>query len=420
MKKLLALGLMLSLAGAGMAQQLLDEIVAIVDDSVILRSELDRSTASISKQLEARNTQLPPRSILERQVLERLIITEILAQRAQQAGIRVSDAEVDTALSQIARQNNINLEQMRQAVEADGFEFATFREDMRRDMLTERVRYSWASSQVKISEHEVDLFLADNELNQGEVDLQHILIATPAEPKPEDIEAARSKAEEVHGKITQGEDFAVLATQYSDGQNALEGGKLGWRPVNQLPPLFADQIKAMSAGDFTRPIRSPNGFHILKVVDKKSKSSKLVEQAHAQHIMVETNEVVTPRDGMQLINALYDKIQAGEDFAQLAQEHSDDHSSAPLGGDLGWFEVAQYGERFENVLRNLSDDEVSRPFQTEAGWHILKRLGLKQADVTEEYQREQAKNAIRQRKMQQIMEDWVRQVRGEAFVDIRI
>ncbi len=402
------------------AEELLDEIVAVVDDSVIMRSELDRAVVSIKRQIETSGNQLPPADILNTQVLERLIIQEIQIRRAEQVGIRISDGEVDAALSNIASQNNLTLAQMQQAVESDGFSFADFRQDMKRDMQAERVRFAYANSEVKVSEHEIDLFLADNELDQGEVDIQHILIATSSDNDTSATESAKAKADELYEKIIAGENFTTLATQFSDGQKALEGGRLGWRPINQLPPLFADQVNLMSPGDVTRPIRSPSGFHIIKLLDEKTNATKTVEQYNMLHIMVEINEVKSAQDGMAVAQGLYEKIQAGEDFSKLAEEHSDDHGSAPLGGDMGWFEVNKFGQRIGNVLQTLNINEVSEPFQTDAGWHIIKFLGKKEADVTEEYRRAQAANAIRERKVQELIESWIREIRGEAFVDIRI
>jgi len=418
MKKLIILSLLLSLTVS--AQELLDEIVAVVDDSVIMKSELDRTVRSIKKQIEASGNQLPPTEILNEQVLERMILQEIQIERAEMVGIKISDAEVEAALNNIAQQNGLSLAQMQEAIEKDGFNFAEFRRDMQRDMQTERVRYAYANSRVKISEHEIDLFLADNELDQGEVELQHILISTSSDNDAVATEAALKEATELYDRIVAGENFSALATQFSDGQKALEGGNLGWRPVNQLPPLFSDQVKAMSVGEVTHPIRSPSGFHILKLIDKKSNSIKTQDQYNVLHIMVETNEIISPKDGMKIANGLYDKVISGEDFSQIAEEHSDDHSSAPLGGDLGWFEINKFGPRMADVIRNMNVGEVSRPFQTEAGWHIVKFLGKKEADVTEEFKRAQASNAIRERKVQELIESWMREIRGEAYVDIRI
>jgi peptidyl-prolyl cis-trans isomerase SurA len=402
------------------SQELLDEIVAVVDDTVILRSELDRSLQSISKQIEASGNQLPPVDVLSAQVLERMIVQEVQIARAEQVGIRISDGELDAALSNIAQQNGLSLSQMQQAIEGDGFDFSDFRRDMRKDMQSERVRYAYANSNVKISEHEIDLFLADNELDQGEVDLQHLLIATTSDNDATATETAFKEATELYDKIQAGENFAVLATQFSDGQRALEGGRLGWRPINQLPPLFVEQVKTMTIGEVTHPIRSPSGFHILKLLDQKTNTVKTQDQYNILHIMIETNEVVLPQDGMKIAQGLYDKVMAGEDFSKLAEEHSDDYSSAPLGGDMGWFEINKYGARIGDVVKEMNVGEVSEPFQTDAGWHIVKFLGKKEADVTEEYKRAEASKAIRERKVQELIESWIREIRGEAYVDIRI
>lgn len=402
------------------AEQLLDEIVAVVDDEIITRSELNRATQSIIKQIKAGGNQLPPRSVLEGQVLERMIIQQVQVARAEQIGIRISDAEVDAALTNIARQNGLSLADMKAAIEKDGFRFSDFRRDMKRDLQTERVRYAYSNSQVKVSDHEIDLFLADNQLDQGEAELQHLLISVAADGNSKSVQKAKQEAEQIYQKIIDGENFSVMASQFSDGQKALDGGRLGWRPINQLPPVFAEQVKTMKAGEVSRPMRSASGFHLLKVLDKRSQTEKKVEQYHAAHIMVATNAVVRPKQGMEIINNLYDKLQQGEDFAKLAEQNSDDHSSAPLGGDMGWFQPAQYGGRIADVLKALKPNEVSRPFQTEAGWHIIKMLGKREADITDEYKRQQAEQAIKKRKSQEVIEAWIRELRGEAFVDIRI
>lgn len=418
MKKLIYLFLVI--APLAHADQFLDDIVAVVDDSVITRSELERSAESIKKQIEATGNPLPPDEVLNKQVLEKLIVQKVQLQRAEQVGIRISDAEVDAALTNIARQNGITLAQMRATIEKDGFNFSDFRNDMRKDMITERVRYAYANSTVKVSDHEIDLFLADNELDQGEVNIQHILVAIPEGADESTVEAKREVANDLRQQLLDGADFAVIATQYSDGQKALEGGRLGWRPVNQLPPVFAEEAQSLSVGEMTRPLRSSSGFHLIKLVDKRDKTTKMVDQYKVQHLMVASDEIVSAKDGMKIINDFYQQLQAGADFAELAEEHSDDYNSAPLGGDMGWRASSELGPRMGDVVENLALDEMSSPFQTEAGWHIVKLLDKKQADVTDEFKRQQAEQAIRQRKMQQIIETWVREIRGEAFVDIRL
>ncbi len=412
--------LLIIMAPFAQAEQFLDEIVAVVDDSVIMRSELERSAESIKKQIEASGNPIPPDDILNKQVLEKLIVQKVQLQRAEQVGIRISDAEVDATLTNIARQNGISLAQMRSTIEADGFNFTDFRDDMRKDMITERVRYAYANSTVKVSDHEIDLFLADNQLDQGEVDIQHLLIAIPDGADEATVEAKRAMVNDLRQQLIDGADFSVIATQYSDGQKALEGGRLGWRPVNQLPPMFAEEAKSLEVGDITRPLRSASGFHLVKLVDKRDKTTKLVDQYKFQHLMVASDEIVSPKEGMDIINDLYQQLQQGADFATLAEEHSDDVNSAPLGGDMGWRTLEGLDPRMGSIVENLEENEMSSPFQTDAGWHIVKLLDKKQADVTEEYKRQQAEQAIRQRKIQQTIESWVREIRGEAFVDIRL
>lgn len=401
-------------------EQMLDEIVAIVEEGVILRSELDRSVDNIIQQFNARGAQLPPKSVLDKQVLERLIMQELQIQRADAAGIRISESEIDAALAQIAKQNNLSLQQMQMAIENDGLSFADFRNDMGKELKTEKIRNGLASQEVQVSEHEIDLFLADNQMAQKEVKLSHLLIAVGADADPTEVKTAQSKINTIYDSLSKGENFAKLATEFSDGQKALEGGDLGWRATNELPTLFADQIKAMKPGDYTHPVRSANGFHIIKLDDIREQSEKMITQYHARHILVENSELVTPAQGMDIINEIYDQLQNGADFTKLAEEKSDDVNSAALGGDLGWFQINNFGQRFGNVLKELDDNEISTPFQTQVGWHIVQRLGQKQTDISEDLMRAQARQSIHTRKMNEYIESWLREIRGEAFVDIRI
>lgn len=425
MKKLLILSLLFlqSINGnmnAIAQDQLLDEIVAIVEEGVILRSDLDRSVENIVQQFKAKGTQLPPKSVLDQQVLERLIVQELQIQKADSAGVRISEADIDTALAQVAKQNNLSLQQMQMALENDGMNFAEFRNDMRKELKTEKIRNGLANQNVKVSEHEIDLFLADNELSQSEVRLGHILISVATDAEPKTVTQAQSKISTIYSSLEKGGDFADLATLYSAGQKAKDGGDLGWRTSNEFPTLFSDQIKSMKPGEYTHPIRSASGFHIIKLTDVREQSKKMITQYNARHIMISNNELVTPAQGMEIINEINSRIQAGEDFAKLAEEKSDDVHSAALGGDLGWIQLNEFGQRFGNVLNALADNEMSSPFQTKAGWHIVQRQGQRENDVTDEIKRMQAEQAIHARKMNEEIESWLSEIRGEAFVDIRI
>lgn len=402
------------------AEQMLDEIVAIVEDGVILRSELDRSVNNIVQQFNAKGAQLPPKSVLDKQVLERLIMQELQIQKADAAGVRISESEVDAALAQIARQNNLSLQQMQMAIENDGLSFADFRSDMRKELKTEKIRNGLANQEVQVSEHEIDLFLADNEMSQKEVKLSHILIALAADADQNQVEEAKKKVNMIYESLDKGEDFSKLATEFSDGQKALEGGDLGWRANNELPTLFSDQLRVMKVGEYTHPVRSANGFHIIKLDDIREQAEKLITQYHARHILIQNSELMTPAQGMEIINGIYDQLQNGADFAKLAEEKSDDVNSAALGGDLGWFQLNEFGQRFGNVLKELDDNGMSTPFQTQVGWHIIQKLGQRETDISDELKRAQAKQSIRARKVNEWIDSWLREIRGEAFVDIRI
>jgi peptidyl-prolyl cis-trans isomerase SurA len=421
MKKLLLLSLLFIQHNNSFAEEeILDEIVAIVEEGVILRSELDRSVENIIQQIKSRGTQLPPKSVLDKQVLERLIMQELQIQKADQAGVRVSEAEIDDALTKIAARNKLNLQQMQMALENDGMSFAEFRNDMLKELKTEKIRNGLASQNVKVSEQEIDLFLTDNSMSQSEVRLGHILIAVNANSDPSEVSQAKAKINTIYDKLQEGEDFTKLAIKYSSGQKALEGGDLGWRASNELPTLFSDQLKAMKTNDITHPIRSESGFHIVKLIDQREKANTLITQYHARHILILNSELVTPAQGMEIINAIYARLQEGEDFAKLAEEKSDDVNSAALGGDLGWFQLNELGKRFGDVIKALEDDGVSTPFQTQAGWHITQRLGIRKNDVTDEIKRAKARQAINARKMNEEIESWLREIRGEAFIDFRI
>lgn len=419
MKKLLLIILLGGIFNAN-SQQLLDEIVAIVEENVILRSELDRSLENVKQQIQSRGVQMPPDEVLQKQVLERIINLELQVQKADSAGVRISDAEVDNALTQVASQNNLTLQQMQMALENDGLSFAEFRQDMLKELKSEKIRNGLADQNVQVTENEIDLFIADNQLNNGEVRLGHILVALDSDADEKAVNNARAKTESILGKIKNGEKFADLAANLSDGQKALEGGDLGWRPANELPTLFSEQIKLMEIGDSTRPIRSASGFHIIKLLEKRQQSKRMITEYKASHIMIKNSELVTPKQGMEIINTIYDELNAGEDFAKLAEEKSDDVNSAALGGDLGWIQLMTYGKRFADVLESLDDNSVSFPFQTQAGWHIVKKFGVRENDVTDDFQRSQASQAIKSRKMNEEIESWIRKIRAEAFVDIKI
>jgi peptidyl-prolyl cis-trans isomerase SurA len=398
----------------------IDSIVALVDEDIILRSELELAMQGIIERIKASGEALPPINLLEGQVLERLIIRELQVQRALMTGIRVSDQDVDQALLNLAQQNGMTVQQMRQVIERDGEDFAEFRRNIGEELLTERLRQRIVNGMEPISDTEVDILLASEDLNGGEYNISHIQLSLPEGATPQQIREGQLKADDVYQRLQNGLDFASAAISYSDSQEALEGGNVGWRDLNTVPAFFADAVRDLQPGEFTQPIRSPAGFHIIKVNDYREQRKVVVEEYHARHIMIEINELVTPRVAMDEVTSLRKELADGADFYDLAKEHSDDPTSANLGGDMGWFPPEAYGDRVYQTLIAMQIGETSEPFQTEGGWHIIELLDKRETDRTEDAIRGEAREQIRRRKADQEIETVLRQFRDEAFVEIRL
>ncbi len=400
--------------------QKLDEIVALVEDDIIMRSELDIAIEGIVQRIQAGGGNLPPQDLLEKQVLERLINRKLQVQRALRTGIRVSDADIDQAMMNLARQNNITVGQMRQVLEADGENFAEFRRSIGEEIMSERLRQRIVSSMDPVSDTEVEILLASEDFAGGEFDISHIQVGLPDGATPPQIAEAEARIQDIHRQLVEGLDFASAAISFSESQDALEGGRIGWRDLNSLPREFSEAIREMEPGQFTDPIRSPAGYHIVRVNDHRENRQIMAEEYRANHILIETNELVDAQEGMEIARDLRDRIVGGEDFAELARERSDDPTSANLGGDMGWFPPQQFGERFEAMLASLEDGEVGEPFQSQAGWHIIQRVGYRETDVTDEAMANMARQTIMQRRAESEVENYIRQMREEAFVEIRL
>lgn len=398
----------------------IDSIVALVDDDVVLRSELDLAIKGIVDRIRQQGGDLPPEHLLEKQVLDRLIIRRLQLQRAFQTGIRISDADIDQSLLMLAQQNQITLMQLRSVIENDGEDFGEFRQNIGEEMMTERLRQRVINSMDSITDTEIDILLTSENFQSGEYNISHILIALPDGATPQQIAMQESKANNVHLQLDEGLDFASAAISYSGSQEALEGGLVGWRDLNSVPVVFSDAIRNLRAGQFTVPIRSPAGFHIIRVNDYRDRSQVIATEFHARHIMIETNELISPRRAMQEIRKIHQKLQDGEDFELLARENSDDTTSANLGGDMGWFGPMAFGERIDQTLSAMQDGEISEPFQTEGGWHVIERLGSREKDVTDESMRNAARNNLQQQKMDIEVERFLQQMRDEAFIEIRL
>lgn len=416
---------LLLLAGANafaqsLSSQSLDRVIAVVDESVVLRSELDRALNNILGQYSGRTEQLPPRDVLERQVLDRIILIKLQAARARETGIRVSEVEIDGAISNVANQNGMTIDQLRYSLAQDGFTYNEFRETMREELLLQRLRSRFVQSQVAVSDSEIENLLSGGLLQRGDVHLGHILIAVPDGADAEAIRIGREKADGVRKLIEDGMEFSAAAIRYSNAPNALEGGDLGWRALTEVPVMFADMVEQMRVGEVTPAIRAPSGFHILKLYDRRAQSQRLVQEYHARHILIRVDELTSNDEARTEAQQLRELIQGGADFAALAREHSTDHATAPLGGDMGWFPIDGYGTAVANQLGQLADNEVSEPFQTDIGWHILQRLGTREQDRTDQILRQQARDMIRNRKAEEEYDRYLRQLRGEAYIENRL
>lgn len=401
----------------------LDRIVAVVNNGVITEYELKTRVASTLQQLALQRTPAPPRHLLERQLLERMITERILLQMAEDTNIRFDGPQLDRALSRIARQNNLELDQFRRALEQDGVDFNAFREQVRTEMTIGRLREREVDNRVVVTDAEIDNYLANPALDaerKNEYQLAHILVVTPEGASPEQLQTLRAKAEKAWEELRAGADFGQVSAAYSDAQNALQGGVLGWRNEAQLPTLFLTAIRELPPGGVTPVLRSSNGFHILKVLDKRGKDVTLVvKQTRARHILVRTNEVVGDNEARNRLRQLKERIENGADFAELAKLHSDD-LSASRGGDLGWLSPGDTVPEFERTMDSLRPGELSPPIQSPFGWHLIQVLERRDQDVTQERRRFEARQAIRARKAEEAFDDWVRQMRDRAYVEYRL
>lgn len=400
-----------------------DRIVAVVNNAVITEYELAARVAQVMRQLARQKTQAPPRHILERQILERMITELTLLQRAEETNIRIDGAQVDRAIARIAQQNGLDIAGFRAAVEKDGADFESFREQIRTEIAIARLREREVDNRVAVTEAEIDNLLANPALKdrqQNEYLLAHILITTPEGASPDRLQALKAKADKALAELRAGADFARVSAANSNAQNALEGGLLGWRNEGQLPSLYVAAAKALKPGQVSEVLRSPNGFHIVKLVDLRGKDAALViRQTHARHILIKTNEVVSDQDARNRLAQLKERIDNGQDFAALAKLHSDDLSAAK-GGDLGWLNPGDTVPQFERVMDGLKPNETSEPTQSPFGWHLIQVLERRDQDVTQERKRLDARNAIRERKSDEAFDGWVRQIRDSAYVEIRL
>ena len=401
----------------------LDRIVAKIDQDVIMRSELDDRLAAVQQQLMTRNVALPPQDVLQTQVLEQLILESIQVQLGTRAGIRIDDRAVNEAIARIAGRNQMSVATFRRNLEADGLSFDQVREDIRRELILNQVRQRQIAQRVQISEQEIDNFLASPEgqaQQQVEYNLAHILIPTPDNASPANIQSAERRAGELSAQLRQGADFQTLAIANSGGQNALEGGDLGWRRVEQLPTLFAEQAVKMSKGEISDPIRSPAGFHIFRLVDTRGDEKVLQDQMLVRHILIKPNEIRSDSEAQQQAQDIYQQLENGASFETLAKAHSDDTASALNGGNMGWVSPEVLVPEFQTAMKIVPENVVSEPFRTTYGWHVLEVLGKRQSDISTQVRRNQVRELLGNRKFEEELMVWLREIRDQAYVEIQL
>ncbi len=400
--------------------QLLDGIAAIVNDGVVLKSELALQAALIQQRLMAENTQLPPPDVLAGQVLERLVIMRLQLQRADRLGVEITDEGLNMALADVARRNNVSLTQLPELLAEDGVDYTGYRSEMREQLVIEQLRQRDVMSRIVVTPRELEDYLDRQEgkahINQ-DFRLSHILVSVSATATPEDVDEGLAQALEIYERLQAGGDFAELAVSYSDGQSALEGGTIGWRSGDQLPTLFADIVPGMQAGQFSEPVRSASGYHLIKLDEVRGGEIIIEDQTHLRHILIVPNEVLDDESARQRLIMIREQIIEGDDFEAIATVVSEDPGSAANGGDLGWNGPDSFVPEFQAVVKSLEIGELSEPFRSPFGWHIAEVLGRRQHDTTEDVQRQQALMALRMSKLEEETELWVRRLRDEAFVE---
>ncbi|MDX1375233.1 MAG: peptidylprolyl isomerase [Burkholderiales bacterium] len=409
--------------------QPVDRIVAVVGRDVVTMTELQARVAAAERELRRQGTPLPERNALERQVLEQIILQKAQLRLAQDTGIQVDDVQLDRAIERIAQVNRLSMTEFRRRLESDGVSFEQFRDEVREQILLTRVREREVDNKIQVSESEIDLFLEENRspgAERVEYDVAHIQVRVPEQANPEQIAEARGRIDKVRGEALAGADFAKLAASYSDGPNALRGGSLGWRGEDRLPELFTEALKGMKEGELSDILRSPAGFHLLKLVGRRgagaapAAAGPQVVQTHARHILVKTNEAVSQDDARRRLLDLRERmVRGGADFAELARLHSED-ATAARGGDLGWLYPGDTVPDFERAMDALQPGEVSGPVQTPFGWHLIQVLARRKADMSADRLRLRARQVLRERKSDEAYQEWLRQLRDQTYVELRL
>jgi peptidyl-prolyl cis-trans isomerase SurA len=432
MQRILAvLGAALLVPGLALSQtrelatkgELLDRVAAVVNEGVVLSSELDEQLAAVSERLRQQKLELPPQNVLRQQVLERLVLEQIEMQRADKAGMKIPDEALNNALQEIAQQNHIELSKLPEALAAQGIDYPSYRNSMRKELTLSLLRQRDVLQRISVTPHEIDKYLEKQKSAPSaanEYNVSHILIAVPQAATANELDAAGKRADEVYQRAKSGEDFAKLAVAYSNSQDALDGGALNWRKGTELPTFLTDVVMRLKSGEIAEPLRTPTGFHIVKLNETRGANQQvIVNQIHVRHILMKTNELADDATVRQKLTDLRARMLKGEDFAGLAHTTSEDAGSAAEGGDLGWTGPGTFVPEFEQVVAGLKDNEISEPFKTQFGWHIVQLLGKREFDNTDELKRKHAAEEIRASKADEETELWLRRLRDEAYVELR-
>jgi peptidyl-prolyl cis-trans isomerase SurA len=424
MRKFILLLAALAAATSVHAVTLVDRIVAVVNKDVITYSELNEAVGMAERQLRRQGTPAPERAVLERQMLERLILDKAQLQLARETGIRIDELQLDRAVERIAQSNNMTLADFRKALEADGVGFDAWRSDIRQQMIMARLREREVENKVQVSDTEVDLFLEQQKNrpdDNTEYNIAHILVRVPEGASPERIRQARERAEQAAGEVKGGAPFARVAAAYSDAPDALQGGAIGWRNHQRLPEIFADALAKMNPGETSTPLRSPAGFHIVQLVDRRGAGAEApVVQTRLRHILIRTNEAVSEAEARRKLLDLRERIvSGGQDFAALARSNSDDGTAA-RGGELDWVYPGDTVPEFERAYQELKVGEISQPVRTPFGYHLIQVLERRSSDLSPERKRLQARQALRDRKADEAYQEWLRQLRDQTYVELRL
>jgi len=401
---------------------LMDRVAAIVNENVVTTSELDEQVAMITERLEQQRTALPDAEVLRKQVLDRLVVQEVQMQRANRVGIKISDEQLNAALADVAQRNNLRLADLPRALASQGVDYASYRDNMRKEITLTSLRQRDVIGKINVTPRELEQFIERQKRMPSETmeyNVSHILIAVPQEASQTQVDELSKRAQDIYVRSTGTEDFGRLAVAYSNSQTALESGSLGWRKGPELPTFFAEEIVKLKAGGISKPIRTPSGFHLIKLNETRdiSGSNKVVEQNHARHILIKPNELQDDATVKQKLTSIRERILKGEDFSAFASSMSEDPGSSVNGGDLGWNGPGTFVPEFEATLARLNDNDISEPIRTQFGWHVIQLLGRRSFDTTEEQMRNRAFNQLRESKADEETELWLRRLRDEAFVD---